>query len=63
MKIRSSLTWRQSKICKICVRISKKNIRLQLLWEAAMQECFQNKFVFRSSHEDTFFNIAVLQLR
>ena len=31
-------------------------------WEGAMQECFQNKFVLRSSHQDTFFNIAVLQL-
>ena len=29
-------------------------------WEAAMQECFQNKFVFGSSHQDAFFNIAVL---
>ena len=51
-----------SKKCKICVRISKSNIRLQLLWEATMQECFQNKFVLRSSHQDTFFNIALLQL-
>ena len=31
-------------------------------WEGAMQECFQNKFVLRSSHQDLFFNIAVLQL-
>ena len=62
LKTRSSLTWRQSKKCKICIRISKTNIRLQLLWEAAMQECFQNKFVLKSSHQDIFFNIAVLQL-
>ena len=61
-KTRSSLTWRQSKKCKICVKIPNTNIRLQLLWEAAMQECFQDKFVLRSSHQDTFFNIAVLQL-
>ena len=27
-----------------------------------MQECFQNKSVLRSSHQDTFFNIAVLRL-
>ena len=27
-----------------------------------MQECFQNKFVFRSSHQVAFFNIAVLHL-
>ena len=27
-----------------------------------MQECFKNKFVLRSSHQDTFFKIAVLQL-
>ena len=62
MKRRSSLTWRQSKKCKICVRISKTIIRLLLFWEATMQECFQNKFAVRSSHQDTFFNIAVLQL-
>ena len=27
-----------------------------------MRECFQNKFVLRSSHQDVFFNIAVLHL-
>ena len=27
-----------------------------------MQGCFQNKLVLRSSHQDTFFNIALLQL-
>ena len=51
-----------SKKCKICVRISKTNIVCSCFWEAAMQECFQNKIVLRSSHQDAFFNIAVLQL-
>ena len=51
-----------SKKCKICVRISKTNIVCSCFWEAAMQEYFQNKIVLRSSHQDTFFNIAVLQL-
>ena len=29
------------------------------LWEAAIQESFQNKVVIRTSHQDAFFNIAV----
>ena len=62
IKIRSSLTWRQSKKCKICVRISKTNLVCSCFWEAAMQEYFQNKIVLKSSHQDTFFNIAVPQL-
>ena len=27
-----------------------------------MDECFQNKFVLRSSHQDAFFNITALDL-
>ena len=27
-----------------------------------MQECFQNRFVLKSNHQDAFFNIAVLQI-
>ena len=62
MKIRSSLIWSQSKKCKICVKISQWIYVCSCLWEAAMQECFQNKFVLRSSLQDAFFNIAVLHL-
>ena len=60
IKICFSLTWCHSKKCKICA-----TIRIYLcscLWEAAIQEYFQSKVVLRSSHQDAFFNIAVLQL-
>ena len=62
VKICSSLTWRQSQKCKICVRISETNILPQLLLRSSHAERFQNIFILRSSHQDTFFNIAVLQL-
>ena len=62
MKSGSSLTSRQSKKCKICVQISKMNICLQLPLRSRLSGIFPNKFALRSSHQDTFFNIAVLHL-
>ena len=46
LKIRSSLTWRQSKKCKICARIAKTNILLQLLLSSSLARMFP-KYICR----------------
>ena len=43
IKNRSSLTWRQSKKCKICARISKTNIGLQLVLRNSHAGMFPKK--------------------
>ena len=45
--------------CEIFRKIQYAINLCSCLWEAAIQESFQNKVVIRTSHQDAFFNIAV----